>query len=334
MNPIKKFGKITEQKLEAWYGKDVYDQFQVAATGLTIPTPIMGIPASLFRGGIVPRIAGGMGFASLSDLIFEVTTNGKIQQLTYQKVGVAAPAASATQHLWGVGNLPSAGATMGATPSGTVPDNTTTGGLKQNNPAGGETLHITTWTSVSTVVGALMLYDWIWGVNINHATTANTVSGTPTRYTGTASAGNFISGRVSTVLAATAHNITVTYVNDTGAATAATTAQAVRVSSAVQTTPLTQPQWAITLNAGDLGVRNVTSIALSAASTGNVDWMIGHPLAIVPQPVANVAYVLDGINSAFNLVQVQGSACLAMAEFYKSATTACTTSGLIQLASG
>jgi hypothetical protein len=90
----------------------------------------------------------------------------------------------------------------------------------------------------------------------------------------------------------------------------------------VQTTPLTQPLWNIPLNASDTGARTITSIALSAAETGNVDWMIGHSIVTMPCPIANLVVPVDGINSAFNLVQIQDGAALAFMEFMKTATTA------------
>lgn len=274
------------------------------------------------------------GFSSLSDLISEATTGGKRQQLTYQKKGVAAAAAANSQSLWGVGALPSAGSNAAAAPGGTQFTRASTGALGQSNPAVSDTLHLTTWTGTATVAGSIMLYDKLWGANINHATTANAISGTLARYNSTDAAGNFVTGRVTTVLGATAHNITITYVDNSGNAAEAAAALAVRVSSAVNTMPLTQPAWFIPLNAGDQGCRNLTNIALSAASTGNVDWFIGRPLGILPMPVANVPFILDGINSAFNLVEVKTDACLAFMEYYKTATTATTYSGVIQLVSG
>lgn len=274
------------------------------------------------------------GFSSLSDLISEATTGGKRQQLTYQKTGVAGPVAGNSQSLWGVGALPVAGSAAAAAPGGTQYTAATAGALRQANPAGGDTLHLTTWTGLSTQIGSTMLFDQLWAANINHATTANAVTGTLTRYNADDSAGNFLSSRVTTVLGATAHNMTATYVDNAGNVAEAAAALAVRVSAAVNTMPHTAPSWFVPLNSGDTGLRNVTSIALSAASTGNVDWFIGRPLAILPNPTGFVPMILDGINSAFNLVEVKTDACLALMEYYKSTTTATSYSGIIQLVSG
>ncbi len=341
LRAFRRFGRVTESKLERWYGSDVMESLRFMATGLTVPTPIMGVPAGLYQGGIVPRIAGGAGFASLSDLISEATANGKSQTLCYQKVGVTGPAVAASQPLWNVGNLPQAGGVGGTSGTGSVPTNSTTGSFKQTDPAGGDTLHLTTWTGVSTVAGSVLLWDRFWHMTYNHAsatTTAVDASNRPTRHQTSALApGNFISLEVTTVLSATAHTLTPTYVDQDGnTAEAASTALTVRVSSAVQTIGMTAPQWTFTLNAGDTGVRYLTSIGQSTITsvTGVSSFVLGSPIAILPQPAANTAFVLDGINSAFNLAKIEDGSCLCLNEFFKTATTSATVAGCIQLVSG
>lgn len=275
------------------------------------------------------------GFSSLSDLISEATTGGKMQQLFYQKTGVAGPAATSSAPLWAQGAVPSAGANAAAAPGGTIPDNTTLGGLRQANPSGSDTTHLTTWTGVAaTAVGSIMLYDYLFGVNNSVNATNTAITGVPTRYQDTTAAGSFCSGRVTTVLSATATNFTLTYVDQAGNAAEAAAARAARVSAAVQTIPLTQPAWFIPLNSTDTGLRKMTNIQSSGANTGVVDWFIGHPLAILPMNAINIPFVLDGINSAFSLVEIKTDACLALLEFFKSATAAATYNGLIQVVSG
>lgn len=276
------------------------------------------------------------GFASLSDLISEATTGGKAQVLPYHKTVVTAPpAAAASQFMWAAGANPTAGANAAAGPGGTVPDNTSTGSLKQSNAGASDSLHLTTWTGTATVAGALMLVDYLFGVNISLNASNVAVTGVPTRYLSAAgAAGCIITGRVTTVMSATATNLTVTYKDQNNNTAEAAAAIAARVSSAVQTIPLTQPVWFIPLNAGDTGVRAITNVASSGANTGAADFVILKPLAILPVPVANIPLVLDGINSAFNLVQIQDGACLSFLHYFAISTTAPTHSGLIQLVSG
>ena len=326
------------QMLERWLGAPTVENLSRAMKGFMFPVPLLNTPGPIYvcDGEFYGAIQGG-AFASLSDLISEATA-GKKQVLYYQKVGVAGPAAGASQSLWRVGSLPPAGSNAAAAPGGTVFTRTSTGAMQQTDAASGDTLHFVTWTgSANTAQGnALMLYDYLWGVNINHATTANSISGVPTRYqTAALAPGNFISGVVTTALGATAHNITITYVDDVGNAAEAGAAMAVRASSAVNTLPFTQPVWRYNLNAGDLGVRNLTNIALSAASSGNVDWFIGHALAILPHvPSAFLPFIVDGINSAFNLERIYDGAALALMEMFKSATAATTYTGWITVVSG
>ena len=338
--PLSKFGKITEAKVAAWYGEDVFESFRTMASGLTVPTPIMGSPISLWRDGMVERAAGGAGFTSLSDLINEATANGKRQDLIYSKSGVTAPATAAHQPLWNVGSLPAAGGVGGTSGTGSVPARNATGALGQANATGGDTLHLTTWTGVSGIAGALLLYDRLWHMTYNHATALSTAvdaANRPTRYqTAALAPGSFLTSEVTTVLSATAHTMTFTYVDQDGNTAEANTAASIRVSAAVQTIPLTAPQWTWTLNSPDTGLRYLTNVAQSTITsvTGISTHVIGHPLAILPQPAANVVFVLDGINSAFNLVRIYDDACLALNEFSKTATTAATVTGQIILVSG
>ena len=355
-------------RLERWLGSELAEGIAWKTHGwYGPPIPLAGVPGRVFvtgAGDYVGPIKGGYfasladygadrykrvmrewsrrqqyqfntGFASLSDLITEATTGGKSQWLMYQKTGVAGPAATSSAFLWAQGAMPSAGANAGAAAGGTVPDNTTIGGFKQTDPGGSDTLHLTTWTGLpATAVSSLMLFDYIFGVNNSLNSTNTAITGVPTRYQTTTAAGSFVSARVTTVLSSTATNLTVTYMDQDGNTAEAAAAVAARVSSAVQTIPLTQPLWFIPLNTGDTGLRKITNVQSSGANTGVVDWTIGHPLAILPQPQVNVSYILDGINSAFNLIQVQTDACLALLEYFKSATGAATYNGMIQLVSG
>jgi hypothetical protein len=354
--------------VERWLGAELANGIAARTKGWHgPPIPVAGVPGRVYVGGdgdfMGPIRGGGFasfadylaerykramrlaamrsmsrlntGFASLSDLITEATTGGKSQYLMYQKTGVAGPAATSSAFLWAQGVIPTAGANAGAAAGGTVPDNTTTGGLKQADPGGADTLHLTTWTGLpATAVGSLMLFDYLFGVNNSVNATNTAVTGVPTRYQTTNAAGSFVSARVTTVLSATATNFTVTYMDQDGNTAEAAAAVAARVSAAVQTIPLTQPLWFIPLNAGDTGARKITNVQSSGANTGVVDWIIGHPLAILPQPQVNVPFILDGINSAFNLVQIQTDACLALLEYFKSATGAATYNGMIQVVSG
>lgn len=330
-----------EATLERELGRDVLTTLMLASYGVKVPIPIMGVAAAAIDGCIVPRVAGG-SFASLSDLIAEAT-GGKKQTVFWNKTEVsAAPAVGATVCHWMVGALPAAGAAGAAPPGGTVPTRATTGALGQQNPAGGDTLHITTATSLCSAVGTTMIYDLLFHTQTaaNPGTGSIAVTGTQNRYTGAAgtpeyAAGNVIVPCVSVTLAATAHNITYTYRDQDDNAGASSGAMVGRSGALVNTLDLTQPRWCADLAAGDTGVRQLTAIQFSASpATGQVNHSVIHPLALLPMPAANVGFVLDGINSAFNLVKVMSDACLATLGFMKSATAVATHAGQLELVSG
>jgi hypothetical protein len=282
----------------------------------------------------------GMGFISLSDLISEATTGGKKQVLVFQKTGVAQPAVGASASMWRLGVLPAAGAAASTLNAGTVYDNTQTGRLGQVDAGAGDTLHFVNGFMVSTVAqsSSLLLCDLLFAVNRNYNDlNAQAITGVPTRYqTAALAPGNLQFTNVTTALGATASNLVLTYVDDAGNAAEAGSAQAVRVSSAVDTSPTTAPAWFYTLNAGDRGLRNLSNFDLSAAmGAGNADRMIVHPLALLPGiNVANQPMFMDGLNSAFNLERIYDGATLMFIEWFKSATAAATYSGQVCLVSG
>jgi hypothetical protein len=309
----------------------------VATEKFYAPIPVAGINAMIYRGSLIPVIRGG-GFSSLSDLINEVTVGGKGQHLSFVKAGTAGTAGRSNS-LWNVGSVPGAGGVGGAAGTGVAKTRTSTGALKQEDPTGGDTLHVIGGTFQGSVgTQMLLLYDRLW--DMTHTMTVDPqavdTANLPTRYTGTDAKGSFLSGEVTTVLPAATPTITFTYVDQDGnTAEAGPALSTIASSAAVNTVPFTAPNWFYPLNAGDNGLRSITNVDLSAAmASGAVSWFIGHPLALIPIPTANIPLILDGINSAFNLAEVETGACLALMEIAKGATTATNWWGDLLLASG
>lgn len=358
-------------KLERWLGKEEVEHISnLNKDWYGPPIPIAGVPGKVFvtaGGDFVGPIRGGHyanvfdykmdklnkafkryvrkapntlhGFSSLSDLISEATVGGKRQDFWFNKAGTVAASTGQPMGLWNVGAFPAAGGVGGTSGTGSVPTNATTGAIPFSNPAGGDTLHFTTGYVAATTINTLMMYDRIWHMTYNHATATSTnvdAANRPTRYTGTAAAGNFFSGEVTTALSATAHNITVTYVDENTNAAQAAAAYAAPVSAAANRLSVVSPNWFMPLTAPDKGVQYVTNISQSTITsvTGITSWFIGHPLAFMPAPIANLMSIIDGINSAFNLIGIQSNACLAFLEMPKTATTATTYNGSIVLVSG
>jgi hypothetical protein len=292
------------------------------------------------------RIAKGetvyTGFASFSDLLAEAAA-GKRNTLAFQKAGTTGVVA-VTNTLWFVGNQPAAGAAAAAAPGGTAWTKASTGAMPFANPSGTDTQHLLAANVVASVAGnQLLLYDRLFSVTkAMNSTTAEAVTGTPTRYQSTtqgaedSAEGNFLCIETRTALAATAHNWTVcTYTAQGG--TTGRTLPSVTGNSGAIVNRLDQPasQWFCPLDSGDSGIKALTQMQCSAAvASGAIDFTIGHPLAWIPCPLANYLTQLDFVNSPLSLVRIFNDACLALLEVAKSATTATTYTGTIDTVMG
>jgi hypothetical protein len=282
------------------------------------------------------------GFSSLSDLIAEATS-GKRYTFQFQKAG-ATGVVAVTNSLWGVGNQPPAGANAGAAPGGSAPTNATTGAFAFTNPTSPDTQHFVVGYPVSSVVGnTLLLYDRIFNVDkLMNSTATEAVTGVPTRYqSGTGTAADYIGGNFlfmtvgGTALAATAHNWTVCLYTDQ--ASASSTLPSLTGNSAAIVHRLDHPagQWFAPLESGDVGIKALTQMQCSAAvATGEIDFVIGHPIAWMPCPVVNLVCVADGINTSFNLVRIFDNAALTFLEVTKPATTATNYTGQFETVAG
>ena len=283
------------------------------------------------------------GFASLSDLISECTQGGKRYEFPFQKVGVTG-VVGVTNSLWGLGSSPAAGANASAAPGGDAPTDATTGAFPFTNPTGGDTMHWIAGFAIASIAGNnLLCYDRLFQVNKTMASTATeAVTGVPARYQSTTSTdqdyigGNFLFVEVGgTALAATAHNWTVCLYNDQ--ADASSTMPSLTGNSAAIVRRLDHPvgQWFAPLEAGDIGVKKLTQMQCSASvATGVINFVIGHPIAWMPCPIANTCMISDGINTAFNLVRIFDDAALAFLEVYKGLTTATNYGGTMTCLAG
>jgi len=282
------------------------------------------------------------GFASLSDLIAEGTT-GKARWFMFNKVGTTG-VVNVTNSLWLVGAMPAAGAAGSAAPGGRAPDDSTTGAFPFTNPTGGDTQHFTTGYPLSGVAGnTLLLYDRIFDVaKTMNSSATESVTGVPTRYQSSTTTdpdyagGNFLFVEVGTVLAATAHNWTVCQYRDEAGNDAQTLPSLTGNSGAIANR-LDHPvgQWFAPLATGDTGIKDLHQMQCSAAvATGTINFVIGHPIAWMPCPVANMICIADGINTAFNLTRIFDDACLAFLEVCKPATTATTYNGQFMTVAG
>lgn len=359
------------QQLERWLGPEYVEHLSRTMRGwYGPPIPLANVPGRVYacgdgdfcgpiRGGYygnllefaLGRINSSLrrmrhrstlnaGFTSLSDLISEATAGGKMQQLLFQKSATTATTVGNAFSCGNVGALPAARGTGGTSGTGVKCVRTTTGALGQANPTGGDYQHIVGVTVQASAVSSLMLVDRLWDMTYNHATALSTAidaNNRPDRYqTAALAPGNFVSGEITTALSATAHNLTVTYVDQDGNAAEAAAAYAAPVSAVAGRTPTVAGQWFVPLNTGDTGARYLTNIAQSTITsvTGVTTWFVAHPLCFVPMPVANVPFIYDGINSAFNLERIYDDAYIAFFTPAIATTGNITYNGVLRTVSG
>jgi hypothetical protein len=267
--------------------------------------------------------------------------------MPFSKTGAAPTAIYGAMDTWMEGPAPAAGAAGGAlTSAPTVTTSATTGALPfVNAVVNANTSHfVNAWVEASAINVLLMVDQLFRGAYILSTGGAQTVLNSSaanwTHYQSTTATdpsyagGTFAYPAVTgTLLAATAHNWHLcTYRNQANAATNTMPDIAGISACAKWQIDLLLQSWFVPLAAGDTGIFNLQgdNVQTSATvATGTVDWVVAHPITILPCPIAAVAQNIDGVASAFNLAIVYDNACLNFIELPKPATTATTYSGII-----
>lgn len=280
-----------------------------------------------------------LGAFSTLDALIAARTGGKGQDLLFNKVGIASNAIGNSNELWTRGNQPVAGAAGAAAPGGTATTNSTTGNWGYKNPGSANTGHyIGGWITGGTIANSLLIIDQLLRVakTIN-STATEAVTGTFSRYqSGTATAADYIGGNFcypaspTTVLANTAHNWTVCQYTNQGSTTGQSFPSIAGVAACVVGgIDLAVGSWFMPLASADVGVKALTQMQCSAlVATGTIDFVVAHPLGMLPVWVANQACMIDNLTTAIDqLSNVYDNACIAGLEIVKPATTATTYSG-------
>lgn len=235
------------------------------------------------------------------------------QILSYYKPSQTSEGAGFLHSLWRASGTPGAGA-IPATGSGQTCSSLTAGALKFNNPTGGQLTYLARALMGSSVTGSLILYDRLVttsGLSGTVTTVQNINSEPLTRYTSGDDVSLFIEWYTAT--GATAANITVNYVNHTGATGQVTEAQA------FSTSPTAGQMQPIALNGND-GIRRVESVTLSGTTgtAGNFGITLARRLLTIPLGSANVSTTMDAFAS---MAKIEDSACIAGMVFCSAATT-------------
>jgi hypothetical protein len=282
----------------------------------------------------------GGSFGSYSALI-TAATGGKKRDLTFMKAEAAGLAVGVYTDMWTVGSMPAAGSAGAAAPGGTAHASTDTGALFFDNPSTANSYHFVRGDIQATQARTLLLYDRLFAVaKTMNSTATEAVTGVPTRYQNTVAGsadsaeGNFLFIAATTVLPATAHNWTVCQYTDQSGNAGANLPSVTGISScAVNRLDMPVGQWFAPLASGDNGIQRLTQMQCSAlVASGAINFVMGHPIAWMPCPIANLVCTTDGLSTAFNLTQIFDNACLSFLCMQNTAT-ATTVTGQICIVS-
>lgn len=290
-----------------------------------------------------------MGWTSADDLTNQITTNGKLESIVFQKTSVAVGQAGHWQHLLNsVGSIPAA--TFGGSEATfTATDNTWSEGAiaigDQTSPA---TKHILSMgASVVAAAGApwfvlpidLVGYAKLTTTNVS-TTGTKTITMTPIsntaanvdRYPNGEGLRLFI-GSYST-MGANAPTMQITYTNSAGTTGKVTTAGCVSTASATNGTILNSGNAAnkygpfLPLAAGDTGVKDIESVIWggTAHASGSVFVGLCKPLCMpIPVPATGLFNILDFVNTLPSFPKLRNGANVTFLVFGTGATTAAAT---------
>lgn len=277
-----------------------------------------------------------MGFTSMDDLVSEVT-NGKFWRTDWNKItGGAAYTAGRWYDFSGLGGTPVANAFSGTALAWQSTNDTSGFGMYHGGNVSTDTKHILNVASVTGVAtgvpGVLMLVDmqgYYPGINMNVAT-AQTLTGTPTlRYTNGVGVRAFLV--VTATTGATAHNLSMSYTNQSATAgktlpvTVSCTASAIAPHITHSGTAANNYGAFLPLASGDTGIQSVQTVTLSAASgAGTAALVLARPLLTLPLTTVSIAAERDLINQLPSLPRVYDGACLTWLYFAGAATAAST----------
>jgi hypothetical protein len=283
-------------------------------------------------------------WSTVSDILASMTTNGKTQSLAFSKTGSTLSATRVGMDFWYVGPQPAAGANGAAAPGGTVHTSSNTGALPFVNPSTTNTAHYISAAVIANQTGStLLLYDRLFSVAKTMSSSATeAVTGVPTRYQNTVVGnedyvgGNFCYPVVNSTLPATAHNWTVCqYTNQagsTGKSFGSGTGLSLGTNTLYNLDLGASAQFFLDLASGDVGVKALTQMQCSVATlTGGIDFVLAHPIAMMPCPLANMLCVCDGLYTAFSIQRIYDNACLSLMTISTQVATATTYQGTITL---
>lgn len=273
-----------------------------------------------------------MSFTSLDDLISELTAGKTTGPVAWNKLVPAAHTAGRWYDFSPLAGTPVANAWTGTALAWKNADSSSGWAMPMGEAVTPDTKHLLNAMAVTpgVVPGVLMLIDmqgYYPGISLNSAT-AQTLTGTPTlRYANGAGVKAYFV--VTTASGATAHNIAMSYTDQSGNAgntlpvTVSCTASAIASHITHSGTAANNYGPFLPLAAGNSGIRSVQTVTISAASgSGAGALVLARPLLTLPLTTSGLAVERDLVNQIPSLPQIQDYACLTWLYFAGGTTAA------------
>lgn len=269
------------------------------------------------------------GFSSLDDLVTEITTNGKFDNMFFQKTFAngATSAAGRWHESFTATGIPTAGSFSGTAGVATQMNRSTTGAIDIGANVSTDLRSLLTmqvFTSSTVITPAVvMLCDFLLYYP------SCVVTGTPTTLDNTATLPRYTSGAgvrcivaTQTANGATQPALTLNY-RDTGdndqaapfAMTSPVNSAPISLLYAYNGSPF------LPMAAGDTGIKRINSYTLATGTTGTVAFVLVKPLAVIPLLAANTASERDFLSQLPSLPRIQDDACLGFITLIGAAMT-------------
>lgn len=252
------------------------------------------------------------GFASVDDLINEVTANGKLLEEWFNKITTGSIQGEGTwTSLWRFGTLPVAGSDPATTP-GTAYDNDDSGLAKwaDQDPDEKRLMVIEGMLSSSNIQGRIFLYDRLVGVSgLGLSSTGNkTVSSTALpRYTDGKGVEAWL--EITTATATTAPIVSINSYTDQDGNTGAAGPTLTFPAAATVANSLIGP---LPLADGDYGIRAVSTLNVATAgSAGVCNLILLKPLAQLS--ISSVSGHFDLLGNLPSMPRIYDGATLGLA---------------------
>lgn len=193
----------------------------------------------------------------------------------FTKAATGAMVAGRPISTWGLAGFPGAGS-YDTTLNGATVSNATAGAIPFSNPVSGNS-YLTRFLAQGTIAGTLMLCDRLWhngGYTITSTSAQNSTTPTwPARDNNAATNGDgvLLGLEISSATGTGTPTITIAYTNSSGTGSRSAT----NVDATVATTAA-RTFHRIGLQAGDIGVRSVQSLTLSATWTSGTMNLVAY----------------------------------------------------------